>query len=178
MNIIVLFNSKTGFTEKYANWIAQEIKCDIKSYKSISSIDLKKYDLVIYGTRIHAGKTENINIIKNLFKNHILKELIVFVTGATPNFEEKQINKMWINNFNENELKNIAHYYFQSGLNYERMNIIDKIMMKMLSYLLSRKKEKTQNEIGTELAIQKSHDVSSKEYIIPLIEYIKERMRR
>jgi menaquinone-dependent protoporphyrinogen IX oxidase len=171
MNIIVLYNSKTGFTEKYANWIAEELKCDIKPYKSIKNIDWDKYGLIIFGSRIYAGKIENINNIIKLFNNNIIKKLVIFATGATPMAAEKPVNEIWANNFTEDELKNIPHYYFQSGLNYERMNGIDKMMMKTVSYALSRKKHKEQIETGAELA--KSHDISSKEYITPLIEYIK-----
>jgi len=172
MDIILIYNSKTGFTEKYSNWIAEELKCDIKPFKTIKTTDLEKYELVIFGSRIHAGRIENLNSIKKLLNNKI-KKLIVFSTGATPTKVKKPINKIWANNFTEDELKNIPHYYFQSGLNYERMNFLDKMMMNILSYVLSRKKSKDQIESDTELAIQKSHDISSKEYIKPLIEYIK-----
>ena len=29
MKIIVIYKSKTGFTKRYAEWIAEELKCDI-----------------------------------------------------------------------------------------------------------------------------------------------------
>ena len=171
MDIILIYNSRTGFTEKYSNWIGEELKCDMIPYKSIKTKDLEKYELVIFGSRVHAGRIEKLNKILKLFQNNRIKKLIVFTTGATPIKVEKAINKIWTNNFLEDELKNIPHYYFQSGLNYERMKFVDKMMMKILSHVLSRKKSKDQIETDTELAIHKSHDISSKEYIKPLIEY-------
>lgn len=30
MRILLIYKSKTGFTEKYANWITEELKCDIR----------------------------------------------------------------------------------------------------------------------------------------------------
>jgi menaquinone-dependent protoporphyrinogen IX oxidase len=174
MNILILYNSKTGFTEKYSNWIAEELKCDIKPYKLIKNIDLMKYGLIIYGSRIHAGRIENLVEIKKLFKNNTIKKLIVFATGATPITAKIAIDNIWTKNFTENELLKIPHYYYlQSGLNYERMNNIDKMMMKVLALVLNKKKNKDQIENETETAIKKSHDNSSKEYVTPLIEDIK-----
>ncbi len=67
----------------------------------------------------------------------------------------------------------IPHFYMQSGLCYEKMGFFDKTLMKMLSKMLSSKKDKSDSEGGTTIAISKSHDISSKDYIMPLVNYIK-----
>lgn len=40
MRILLIYKSKTGFTEKYANWITEELKCDIEK---ISHIQKNKF---------------------------------------------------------------------------------------------------------------------------------------
>ena len=128
MRVIVIHKSKTGFTKRYAEWIAEELKCDILDYKNLSRSSIAEYDFVIYGSRVHAGKIDGIKKIKALFSDNEMSKLIIFATGATPLEVEDVINTIWKSNFSNEELKIISHFYMQGGLNYEilRMNILKK----------------------------------------------------
>ncbi len=55
------------------------------------------------------------------------------------------------------------------GLCYERMSMPDKLMMKMAALMIKNKKNKTPFEAGFENAIKASYDISSPEYIKPLV---------
>ena len=140
MKITVYYNSKTGFTEKYADWIAEELKCSIFSYKDFSKNILCENSLVIFGSRIHAGKIEYLNKVKTCFTDK--RNLIVFVTGATPALETTVIEKMWEANFTNEEIKIIPHFYMQSGLNYEKMGLVDRNIMKIVAKLIGGRKIK------------------------------------
>ena len=52
------------------------------------------------------------------------------------------------------------------------MGFFDKTMMKMASMMLEKRDNKSNEDIGMQNSIQKSYDISSKERIKPLIEYI------
>jgi len=60
----------------------------------------------------------------------------------------------------------------QSGLNYSKMGVGDYLIMKALAKMLSSKKDKNSEEAGCEQAIGSSYDISSREYIAPLIQFI------
>lgn len=100
-------------------------------------------------------------------------KLVVFTNGATPYKAKNIIDTIWKANFSEEELKTIPHYYMQSGLNYERMNSGDRLIMKLLAKMLSRKNNKSKEEDGCEQDIGSSYDISSVEYIEPLIKFMK-----
>ena len=168
MKILLIYQSKTGFTKKYANWIAEELKCDIEKISHIPKINFSHYDFVIFGSRIHAGRIDRLNKIKQL---NLGKKLILFATGATPE-ETNSIMEVWNSNLTEEERKIIKHFYFPAGLNYEKMGFFDKTMMKMASMMLEKRDNKSNEDIGMQNSIQKSYDISSKERIKPLIEYI------
>ena len=53
MKTIVAYKSKSGYTKTYAEWIAQELHCDIKENAELS--DLAGYDTIIYGGGMYAG---------------------------------------------------------------------------------------------------------------------------
>lgn len=49
MNTIVIYESATGFTEQYAEWIADELDCPCRPLKQISGTELATFDRVIFG---------------------------------------------------------------------------------------------------------------------------------
>ncbi|ROR27149.1 flavodoxin-like protein [Mobilisporobacter senegalensis] len=169
-NIIVIYKTYTGFTQRYAEWIAEELNCKALSVKDVSSNDLSNYRTIIYGGGIYAGQ---INGLKS-FKNNIMKgkdnRLIIFATGAAP-IEVLSPEDIMNANFPVQKDK-IPFFYLQSGLNYDKMGIGHKIMMAAFRGMLKIKKNKTPEEQGMLNGIKKSHDFSRKEYINSLVEYI------
>ena len=174
MRIAVICNSKTGFSKRYADWIADEISCCVQPYKDLANIVAQDNEIVIFCSRVHAGKIEYLDRAKSHFNNRSRQTLIVVATGATPVAAEKAIDRLWANNLSDIEIKSIPHFYLQGGLNYEKMGFVDRTIMKMVSWLMSRKRVKNDEEAGFEQAIKDSYDISSKEHILPLLNYIKD----
>lgn len=170
MNGIIVYQSKTGFTKKYAEWIQEATKFDIINCEDITGDSFSTCDLVVYGSRIHAGKLDGFKKIKKLLPNNV--KVVVFATGGTPATEEHTINLMWESSFTKDELRTIPHFYMQSGLNYEMMPLGDKLIMKALAKMLGNKKNKSASESGCEQAIGHSYNAMEKEYISPLIKYL------
>lgn len=170
-SILIVYKSKTGFTKKYVDWIAKEVACQSVPLDQIDNVDMNKYDIIMYGAGMHAGRIQGLKEFKNKVINVSSKNIVFFATGAAPN-SDKIISTIKANNFSENELNNIEFFYFQSGLNYENMGLIDKAIMKIYSKALEFKNNKSDIEAGTSKAISKSYDHSSSEYIKPMIDYL------
>ncbi len=62
--------------------------------------------------------------------------------------------------------------YMQSGICYEKMSFANKTLMKMMSNVLSKKKNKDSAEEGFAQAIKSSYDISSPKYTEPLIKFL------
>lgn len=169
MKITVVYKSRTGFTKQYAEWIAAELDCEARQLGDLNADELNTFDVVIYGSRVHAGIIDGVNKMQALYTNKNGR-LIIFATGATPADATDVIAQLWKKNLKSD---NTAHFYFQSGLRYEKMGLADKSTMKLLAAFLSRKKDKSETENGTSDAISQSYDISSKAYIAPLIEYVR-----
>lgn len=84
------------------------------------------------------------------------------------------ISTIQADNFSENELIDIPFFYFQSGMNYEKMSLSDKTIMKVYSKFLELKNNKSDIEDGTSKAILNSYDHSSSDYIKPMVNCLKE----
>ena len=154
-NIIVIYKSKTGFTRKYAEMIAEELACTIADYKTVTTETMSKYNTVVYGSRSHAGRIDGFKKTKELFDKSDSKRFVVFATGATPNDAGDVIKDFWSQNLSADELENIPHFYMQSGLCYEKMSFLDKTMMKMVASMLKKKEDKNAQEKGFEQAIDR-----------------------
>ncbi|SDB81867.1 Protoporphyrinogen IX oxidase, menaquinone-dependent (flavodoxin domain) [Pelagirhabdus alkalitolerans] len=170
-SILIIYQSKTGFTKKYVDWLTKSISCHVVRFEEINSVSINDYDIVIYGAGLHAGRIKGIKAFKQEVLNTANKQFIVLVTGGTP-FHEELILNIKNNNFSEDELNNIKLFYCQSGLNYKKMGMFDKLIMKSFSKLLELKKDKSEIESGTSQAISGSYDHSNQKYLNPLIEYI------
>jgi len=171
---IIIYKSRTGFTKKYAEMIAGELGCTIAEFKTMTVNALSQYDTVIFGSRAHAGVFDGYRKAKEMFQRSSSKNFIVFATGATPNSNEKIIQQFWQQNLSAEEIENLPHFYMQSGLCYEKMGFFDRMMLKMVAAMMKKKKEKSPHEREFEQAIRNSYDISSKEYILPLISQFRE----
>ena len=169
MKTIVVFKSNTGFTKRYGEWIAQELGCDAVSLKDVSAEKLRNFELVIYGGGFMAGSINGLSKMKKFYKGR----LIVFATGATPQSEIAIIEQAKNRNLTEEEQKEIPFFYMTSGLDYSKMNFIEKTMMGMLKKMLAGKKEQSEEEAQMAKMIAGSYDVCDKKYIEPLVEYVR-----
>ena len=115
MKILVTYKSKTGFTKKYAEWIAEELSCEAKDIKTITPKNVAEYDLVIHGGWILGGIINGYSKI-NSFNP---KRLIVFGVGFTPK-AKVDLKKM----AEENKLGDTPLYYFEGGTNPPKMGFI------------------------------------------------------
>lgn len=66
MKAIVIYNSQTGFTKKYADWISESTGCQLVTFKQAAKINLFEYDAIIFGSWCKAGHIEKINWFKKL----------------------------------------------------------------------------------------------------------------
>ena len=166
--IVVVYKSSTGFTKRYAEMLAEKIDCTLAVYKNTTPEMLSQFDIVVFGTRAHAGRIDGLKTMKEIFHKSKARKFVLFVTGATPNEAEETIDGFWRQNFTADELAEIPHFYLQSGLCYEKMSFPDRLMMKAAAAMIKRKKSKSPEEREFEQAISSSYDISSEIYLKPL----------
>lgn len=167
---IIVYKSKTGFTRRYAEWIARETGYELLDFKKASLSALAEYDRIVFGSRLFAGTVDGLKKFKETCRG---KQLVLFATGAMPNAADNTIADIWKKNLSADELSSIPHFYMQAGLNYEKMGLAERCMMKMLSIMLSRMKNPSEADLAMARMIEKSFDASDKKYILPLIEHLK-----
>ncbi len=167
---IVLYRSRTGFSQRYAEWIAEDLACECRPIKGVKLDDLKDYGLVIYGAGVYAGMIAGAGKIKNWMEKSPEKIWIVFATGATPPKEGYE-ELVFKTNFRKGESRPAHFYYFLAGINYEKMGFISRVLMKWFSSMSAKK-------AGTDQpAKPASVDLANRDYIKDLLCYVRLKAR-
>ena len=162
MKRIVVYVSNTGFTAKYANWIAEELGCEAVELKKVKKATLTQYDEVIYGGWIMANMVNGYKKIKDLD----IKKVVVFGVGmSVPH--GKLVHMI----AEKNNIQKENFFYFEGGYDPKKVGCIKKMMMNMIKKSVEKKEEKTQDDIHM-LETFKGMDNTNKESIKPLINYV------
>lgn len=169
MKTVVIYHSQTGFTKRYAQWIAEATEADCFDYSIAKKKNLDSYDNIIFGGWAFAGGISKLNWFKSNVEKWSNKRLIVFCVGASP-IENPDVALALKQNFDKPELKNVHAFYCPGGLNYEKMPTPSKLMMKLFVKTLKKKKDKTEEEETMIKMISSSYDISDKKYIEPILE--------
>lgn len=169
MRAVVIYNSKTGFTKQYAEWISAEAHCDCISLEGVERINLKDYDTVVFGSWFHAGKIQRLSWVFEQLKKDMSKSYIVFAVGASP-ADNPELKSAMENNIPRNSI--IKSFYLPGGINYDKLGIASRLMLKVYSTMLRKGKNSTPEQIKAGEMLQKSYDISDRKYIIPVVRCI------
>ena len=140
MKTIVVYKTKYGSTKTYAEWIGEELGCEVVDAKNISIDDLTKYDAIVYGGGLYAEVINGVSIItKNLdkLKN---KKIAVYTTGITPldcraYYDTYVIEK----NFKDGVPENVKLFNFLGKMKMEELTLVHRAALKSLKKIMSAK---------------------------------------
>ena len=136
--VAVIYKSKYGSTKKYAGWIAIKLDADLYELSDVIDRDLQDYETIIYGSSLHAGKIKGLNFITKNYDKIKDKNIIIFTVGLSK-CNDKTIEKIADDNFNEELLSNIRLFYLKGAFDYKNLTFIDKVMTKGLRKSLENK---------------------------------------
>lgn len=168
MKTIVIYNSQTGFTKRYAEWIAEAAGADCLPLAEAKKKDMSAYEAIVFGGWACAGSINKIGWFKENMEGWKGKKLIVFCVGASP-MESPEIDKALRQHFNEPKLEQASIFYCPGGLNYEKMSLSSRLMLKMFVKMLKAKKDKTKDDEEQIRMLSASYDISDQKYIDPIL---------
>ena len=164
---IVIYSSKYGTTELYANWIAKELKADLKEISEVKSYELIYYDTVIFGAPLYIGKLHQYNQMLNTMMLYPPKLFLIFAVGLKdPSEEYIQVIKKQ-NNIEDDEV-----FYFPGKLDYQHLTLLDKFLMRGLKAQIKKHQSLTDEEQRILNSFSHLVDETNRQFILPLIHYV------
>lgn len=170
---LILYYSKTGFAQRYAQWLKEDLACDCFPFEKRGQVNLSDYDTVVFGAGCTAGKIRKAGWFRKQLPALAGKRLAVFFTGAMGP-DPAAIKQCVGQNFSPEELQKVKVFYLWGGLNYEKMGLLERQMMKVFRSMLAAKKNPTPQDLQAAKMVAASFDESNRTYLTPLEDYVKQ----
>lgn len=174
MKTLVVYTSQTGFTKRYAGWIAEKTQADLFDLKDVQGKDaafFEAYDALVYAGWCMAGKVVKANWFLDRAVHLKGKKLAVVAVGASPN-ESPDVAVAMKHILSDEQQQYIKLFYCQGGIDYDKMKLSSKLVMKMFASSLKKSKDEKRREMG--LFVDHSYDISDIRYIEPLVTFLAE----
>jgi menaquinone-dependent protoporphyrinogen IX oxidase len=175
MRSLVIYSSKTGFTKKYAKWLAEDLSADIIDVTEAKADTLLNYDTVIYGGGLYAIGISGIKYIKQNISKLKNKKVVVFATGLSTSRDDV-VRVVKNHNFTAAEQKQLQLFYLRGGFDYSKLSLLYKVIMTFLKWklMLKSKHKLTTDEQGMLASYAKPVDFTRRENLEKMISYVKE----
>ncbi len=172
--VAVVYQSKYGSTEKYANWIAKSVGADLYRAKETKIGALLPYDTLVYCGGMYAGGILGFSLVQKNYEKLSGKKLIVVAVGATLKKAEA-VPEVKNQNLPPIMRDKVLFFLLRGGLNYKKMHCLDRLLMYLRVRLLKAKRpeeldDDSKGVIGT---YGKVVDFTSKRSIEPIVQAIR-----
>lgn len=167
---IVIYKSKHGSTQKYAQWIGEELDCPVVKAEKFLKKDFPLYDNIIFGGGVQAGGIMGFDLIKKNMRKLRGKKVITFAVGLNVMEPETRMQLREIN-FDKPQVKSMTCYYCPGAYNPEEVKGIDKGIIKMMINMLEAKtpSQMTENDRNLLKAVKEGADLIDRKYIEPIV---------
>jgi menaquinone-dependent protoporphyrinogen IX oxidase len=171
---LVIYSSTTGFTEKYAHWIAEELGCETVKLRDLESAPLKSAKTLIYGGPVHAGWVMGLKKFLRRPDRQKSQNVFVFAVGLAKVNSADATRYRTANLSDEN--RKIPWFYFQGGVDIDKVRWPVNIVLKMIVLSDADAQRKEALKVGRTIEEQGNplkQDHSDRAAIQPLVEAVK-----
>jgi len=159
--MVIVYESKTGFTRRYADMLSEKTGIKAFSVKDISRID--KYEEIIFLGWMKVGRIQGLNKLREY------NVKFVCATGTARTAEPDTETVMA-----RNHIENIPFFYLRGGcLPLKELRGLDRIMLSMFVWMLKHRKDKDEETIEAIDHIENGFHGVKEENLEPVLEWLK-----
>lgn len=141
MKGIILYQSKYGATQKYAQWLKEATGFDCVETKKADIRQVIGYDTIILGGGVYASGVAGLSFLRKNYPKLKDKKILIFCVGASP-YDEKMVKQAAEHNLKE-DLKGIPFFYCRGAWDEDAMGFTDKTLCKMLQKAVAKQDPST-----------------------------------
>lgn len=169
--VAVVYRSKSGYTEKYAKWIAKAVDGDLLKGEKTKVEDLLNYGTIIYGGGLYAVGINGVKLITKNYERLKGKKIILFGVCASPTRQEI-VEEVKDRNLSKEQQEVIEFFLLRGGFDKLKLTPVDRVLMQIMKIRLKSKKHPTPDEKGMLNAYTHPVDFTSEKNIEPIISYL------
>lgn len=162
---VVAYQSKYGSTRQYAEWISEELSCDLFDLGKDARPDYSRYEVIIFGGYFRMGGIPVASVIKDNWRNIRGKRVILFTASGTPP-GHPGIRKAYGRSLPDEIGREIRHFPLRGRLLGKDVGFFDSILVS-----IGRMVEKDE---ALRAFMSGDFDGVRRENIRPLIDYVRE----
>lgn len=166
MKVLVLYESKTGYTRRYAEWISEELKAELLTLKEVSLSRIRAADLLIFGGNIRGSVISGQEKMRRLAQKAGGKTTFYFGVGMRP-VTPRTLELLHKNNGIAETL-----FYFRGGLDKDALSPGDRTMLRIYQAMPKRRREIHPEDEQLLRDLHIPGDFSDREQIRPLLEAV------
>jgi len=160
--MVIVYESKTGFTKRYAEMLAARTKLRVFQVKEFSKVHHEE-EIIFLGW-MKVGKVQGLDQLRH----YNVKAVCGSGTGRTaePSLEEV---------IARNKIEGIPFFYLRGGcLPLKEMKGMDKIMLSMFVWMLRRRKDKDEKQEEAISIFKNGFDGVEERNLKPILEWLNE----
>ena len=126
MRTLILYYSKTGNTQKYAEDIAAALKCDVMPFKKFKAKMIDDYDTIVFGARVMGSRIQKLDNFLAHYDAMEGKNIIIFSVGMSLVSKESRDDLIRGNLL---DLYHVRFYQLRGSFDFSKLGFIEKFMM-------------------------------------------------
>lgn len=168
---VVVYRSKTGYTKKYADWLKEELHCDLLEGNKTKATDLLSYDTIIYGGGIYASQINGVKLITGQMEQLKGKKIIILAVGSAP-VKDDTASEILKANIPEEFRDKVKVFCLRGGFDYSKLSFGNKLLMNMIKPMMKKEKQAHPDQENLIDAFYKPQDFTTRENLKPVLESI------
>ena len=161
--MVIVYESKTGFTKRYADMLSAKSKLNVFAVKEFCKIN--QDEEIIFLGWMKVGKIQGLNKMR--------KYNVIAVCGSgTGRFAEPDTETV----IKKNKIEGIPFFYLRGGcFPLKELKGLDKIMLSMFIKMLKKRKCKDEKQEEAISIVENGFDGVKEENLDPVLEWLNER---
>lgn len=169
MSGLVIYCSRYGSTQEYAEALAESMKWEAVSYKCVSAISLKDAEAVVLASNVRIGKMGLTKMAKRYSAMLSSKCKAVIAVGGTERDKQEYYLDIVKKNLSFLGLKDEQIFGLGGRQKMAEMKGLDSFMFKMMDKVMKDSPEKTE--------MMQEVDHVDIQHVEPIVAYLKKQMR-
>lgn len=158
--MVIVYESKTGFTKRYADMLAAKTQFKVFPVQELSKVG--KDEEIIFLGWMKAGKIQGLNKVRN----HNIKAVCGSGTGRTAEPSAEAV-------IARNNTQGVPFFYLRGGCHpLKEIKGMDKVMLSMFLKMLKSKKDKDDNILEAISHVENGFDGVKEENLQPVLNWL------
>lgn len=145
---LVLYTSKHGATQRYAERIGEQLDALVKEASYARLDQAKTYDTIVLGCPVYREKIKGLDFFAEHAKDLADKRLVLFTCGLN-NPQQEDVHEALMAQIREklgDALAHVAVFHLRGSIRWQSLGLAERLMMKALVAQLRKKPEAQRSE--------------------------------